>query len=82
MPRLATPLTAARIRTSSWSVPRLFTWLQESGRVPMDDMMRTFNMGIGLIVAVSPAKADHMKSALGGNIIGEIVSGDQAVTYV
>jgi phosphoribosylformylglycinamidine cyclo-ligase len=82
LPRILPEGTAARIRTSSWRVPRLFTWLQESGRVPMDDMMRTFNMGIGLIAAVDPDKADHVKSALGGNIIGEIVSGDQAVTYV
>ena len=82
LPRILPQGTAARIRTSSWSVPRLFTWLQESGRVPMDDMMRTFNMGIGLIVAVAPDKADHVKSALAGKIIGEIVSGDQAVTYV
>jgi phosphoribosylformylglycinamidine cyclo-ligase len=82
LPRILPEGTAARIRTSSWSVPRLFTWLQESGRVPMDDMMRTFNMGIGLIAAVDPDKVDHVKSALGGNIIGEIVSGDQAVTYV
>jgi phosphoribosylformylglycinamidine cyclo-ligase len=82
LPRILPEGTAARIRTSSWSVPRLFTWLQESGRVPMDDMMRTFNMGIGLIAAVDPDKVDHVKSALGGNSIGEIVSGDQAVTYV
>jgi phosphoribosylformylglycinamidine cyclo-ligase len=82
LPRILPEGTAARIRTSSWSVPRLFTWLQESGRVPMDDMMRTFNMGIGLIAAVDPDKVDHVKSALGGNSIGEIDSGDKAVTYV
>jgi phosphoribosylformylglycinamidine cyclo-ligase len=60
LPRILPEGTAARIRTSSWSVPRLFTWLQESGRVPMDDMMRTFNMGIGLIAAVDPDKVDHV----------------------
>ena len=82
LPRILPDGRAARIRTSSWTVPRLFTWLQESGRVPSSDMMRTFNMGIGLIVAVAPDKADHVKSALGGSIIGEIVPGESAVSYV
>lgn len=82
LPRVLPEDTAARIRTSSWSVPRLFTWLQESGRVPMDDMMRTFNMGIGLIVAVGPDQAEQVKLLLGGSIIGDIVPGEPAVTYV
>jgi len=60
----------------------VFGWLQASGRVPVSDMMRTFNMGIGLIVAVAPDKADQVKSALGGSIIGDIVPGEPAVTYV
>jgi phosphoribosylformylglycinamidine cyclo-ligase len=82
LPRVLPEGTAARIVTSSWTVPRLFAWLQESGGVPMDDMMRTFNMGIGLIVVVSPDNADQVKLMLGGHVIGEIVPGDQAVTYV
>jgi phosphoribosylformylglycinamidine cyclo-ligase len=82
LPRVLPEGTAARIRASSWSVPRLFTWLQESGRVPMDDMMRTFNMGIGLIVAVGPDQAEQVKLLLGGSIIGDIVPGEPAVTYV
>ena len=82
LPRILPEGTAARVRTSSWTIPRVFTWLQESGRVPMPDMMRTFNMGVGLVVAVSPDKADQVKSALGGNIIGEIVPGEPSVTYV
>jgi len=81
LPRILPEGTAARVRTSSWTVPRVFTWLQESGRVPTSDMMRTFNMGIGLIVAVAPANADQVKSALGGTVIGEIVPGDPEVIY-
>jgi phosphoribosylformylglycinamidine cyclo-ligase len=82
LPRILPEGMAARVRTSSWTVPRLFTWLQESGRVPTSDMMRTFNMGIGLIVAVAPDQADQAKEALGGSVIGEIVPGEPAVTYV
>jgi phosphoribosylformylglycinamidine cyclo-ligase len=82
LPRILPEGTAARVRTSAWTVPPVFTWLQESGRVPVADMMRTFNMGIGLIVAVAPDKADQVRITLGGSIIGEIVNGEQAVSYV
>jgi phosphoribosylformylglycinamidine cyclo-ligase len=82
LPRILPEGTAARVHTSSWTVPPVFTWLQESGRVPPSDMMRTFNMGIGLIVAVAPTNADQVTSALGGTVIGEIVPGDPEVIYV
>ena len=51
------------------------------GRVPLDDMLRTFNMGIGLIIVTAPGKADHVieeLAARGGRdarVIGEIVAG-------
>ena len=69
------------VRVSSWEVPPLFRWLQESGRVPIDDMMRTFNMGIGLIIVTtrSTRRRSSMKlAALGGKtpVIGEIVAGE------
>ena len=82
LPRILPDGTAARVRTTAWTVPPMFTWLQESGRVPVTDMLRTFNMGIGLIVAVAPDHADQVKAALGGNIIGEIVGGEPTVTYL
>jgi phosphoribosylformylglycinamidine cyclo-ligase len=82
LPRILPEGTAARIRMTSWTVPRLFSWLQECGHVPVDDMMRTFNMGVGLIVATTAAKIDEVTSALGGFVIGDIVGGEQAVTYL
>ncbi len=81
LPRILPEGTAAQIRTTSWTVPRLFSWLQESGHVPVDDMMRTFNMGVGLIVVAASDRADHLRQALGGNIIGEVVKGGPVVTY-
>ena len=41
------------IRHGSWHVPPLFQWLQRAGGVPQDDMLRTFNMGVGMILVVS-----------------------------
>jgi phosphoribosylformylglycinamidine cyclo-ligase len=40
-----------------WEVPSIFTLIQESGSVPTEDMRRTFNLGIGLVVIVDPADA-------------------------
>jgi len=82
LPRILPDGTAARIRTSAWTIPPVFHWLQEKGQVPVDDMLRTFNMGIGLIVAVAPDQAEQVKATVAGTIIGEIVRGEPAVTYV
>jgi len=82
LPRILPEGTAARIRLASWTVPPVFSWLQESGRVPVSDMMRTFNMGVGLIVATSADRADEVNGALGGFMIGDIVSGEPSVTYL
>src|SRR4029450_7386839 len=49
LPRILPHGTAATVDAASWNVPPLFRWLQSSGHVPPEDMMRTFNMGIGLI---------------------------------
>jgi phosphoribosylformylglycinamidine cyclo-ligase len=82
LPRILPEGTSARIRTSSWTVPPVFTWLQDKGRVPPDDMLRTFNMGVGLIVAVASEHAEQVKTTLGGQIIGEIIRGEPSVTYL
>jgi len=89
LPRILPHGTAAQVRVSSWEVPPLFRWLQESGRVPFDDMMRTFNMGVGLIIVTARDQAEALieeLAARGGKdarVIGEIVPGEPpSVTYV
>src|SRR5205085_1102984 len=80
LPRVLPDGTAAVVRLGSWEVPPLFTWLERSGGVPREDMLRTFNMGVGLIVAVAPADADATIGALrrageaGARVIGEIAT--------
>ena len=88
LPRILPHGTAAVIDGSSWTVPPLFTWLRGAGDVPIDDMMRTFNMGIGLIIVVASDQAEPLVSELaarGGRdarVIGEVVPGEPpAVTY-
>ena len=81
LPRILPHGTAAVVDAKSWTVPPLFRWLQQSGNVPSDDMMRTFNMGIGLIIVTAPGKADHVIEELAARgdrdarVIGEIVAG-------
>ena len=88
LPRILPHGTAAVIDATSWTVPPIFAWLQRSGGVPIDDMMRTFNMGIGLILAAGRDQAEPLISELaarGGRdarVIGEIVPGEPpTVTY-
>ena len=56
LPRVLPPGTAAVVDRSTWRVPPIFEWLQQAGEVPDDDMLRTFNMGIGLIIAVGAGR--------------------------
>jgi phosphoribosylformylglycinamidine cyclo-ligase len=90
LPRVLPDGTAAVIRIGSWPIPPLFEWLVREGDVPFEDAYRTFNMGIGMIVAVAPEHADRTLTQLrasgesGAQVIGRIASasGDaRAVRY-
>jgi phosphoribosylformylglycinamidine cyclo-ligase len=86
LPRVLPAGTAARIDRGSWQVPSIFRWLQQSGEVPDEDMLRTFNMGIGLILVCTPALVDAVVEELRSRhedprLIGEVVRGDRVVTY-
>ena len=89
LPRVLPHGTAAVVDAASWEVPPLFRWLRQNGRVPVDDMMRTFNMGLGLIIVTAHDKAEQLigeLAARGGRdsrVIGEIVPGEPpSVTYI
>jgi len=88
LPRVLPHGTAAVVDTSAWEVPPIFTWLQRGGDIPRDDMLRTFNMGIGLIIVTGREHAEALideLAARGGHdarVIGEIVPGEPpSVTY-
>jgi phosphoribosylformylglycinamidine cyclo-ligase len=55
---------AAEIQTQSWPVPAIFELLRKIGNVPEDDYRRTFNLGIGMIVAVAEKQAAKAEKAL------------------
>jgi phosphoribosylformylglycinamidine cyclo-ligase len=86
LPRIFPEGTAAVIDRSAWQVLPIFQWLQRTGTVPDDDMLRTFNMGIGLIVACEEGQSDGLISALAragepAVRIGRVVTGARSVEY-
>jgi phosphoribosylformylglycinamidine cyclo-ligase len=87
LPRILPEGTQALIDRSAWQVPAIFRWLQRTGDVPDDDMMRTFNMGIGLIVAVDRAAAASVLQRIRAAgepeavVIGSVQSGEKGVVY-
>ncbi len=60
LPRILPRGLCAQIDLSAWEPPPLFSHLQHLGRLPMEEMLRTFNMGIGLVAVVPP---DRLKKA-------------------
>ncbi len=74
------------INLDNWTIPPVFRFLQEKGDVDPKEMLRTFNMGIGLIFVVP---ASQERQAIEGvqmagkdaHIIGRVVKGDGTVQY-
>ena len=59
IPRVLPPGIAARIATGSWQMPPVFEWLQQSADIATPEMHRTFNCGVGMVLAVEAADADN-----------------------
>ena len=74
----------AVVHEDAWTVPEIFTWLQEQGGVSQEEMYRTFNCGIGMILVV-PEEAAEATLALAEEygetcvMLGEIVAGSGQV---
>ncbi len=74
----------AVIRKSAWPRPEIFGWLQREGAIPEDELLRTFNCGIGMVLAVPRASADEASELLRAageqvSLIGEITTGSGRV---
>jgi phosphoribosylformylglycinamidine cyclo-ligase len=86
LPRVLPRGMAASIDLGSWPVPPLFEHLQQLGNVPQDEMMRTFNMGIGMLLVVPLEKFKKTQNVLDrigekAYTVGRIVKGERKVTY-
>jgi phosphoribosylformylglycinamidine cyclo-ligase len=86
LPRILPKGMGALVDLASWQVPPLFEHLQHLGDVEQDEMLRTFNMGIGLIVVIPAEKIKKAKAILNRAnerhcIIGRVVRGERKVSY-
>jgi phosphoribosylformylglycinamidine cyclo-ligase len=86
LPRILPKNTGAHIEVGSWPVLPIFEHLRELGQVTQEEMMRTFNMGVGLIAAIPAAKFTRAKNLLDRaeekfHVIGRVVKGERRVQY-
>ncbi|MBR1470818.1 MAG: phosphoribosylformylglycinamidine cyclo-ligase [Lachnospiraceae bacterium] len=85
IPRMFPEGIGAKVRKNSYEVPAIFRLLQQTGNIDEHVMYNTYNMGIGMVLALDPAQADAAVKALEAAgekayILGETVSGEKSVT--
>ncbi len=86
-PRMLPDGLAISLRPGSWPVPPIFGIIQRLGNVEDHEMRRTFNMGIGFLVALRPEDVDAALALLRAAgercyVVGEAVPGDREVRFV
>ncbi|RSL30726.1 phosphoribosylformylglycinamidine cyclo-ligase [Salibacterium salarium] len=64
IPRMLPENLGAEVFTAEWECPSIFSFVQENGNLTEEDMFGTFNMGIGLVAAVSPSEAKKAVASL------------------
>ncbi|MEE2920279.1 MAG: phosphoribosylformylglycinamidine cyclo-ligase [Pseudomonadota bacterium] len=75
-PRMCPDHLKPRIDRTNWTPGPVFQWLQQAGGVNLDEMHRTFNMGIGMVFAVAPDMADTVIARLREAGESPVVLGD------
>jgi phosphoribosylformylglycinamidine cyclo-ligase len=86
IPRVLPGNCAVRVRLGSWPVPPLFRLLERLGKLPPDEMLRTFNLGIGMVLMVPRRRLADVQRFLkrrreSSFVIGEVVRGRPSVHY-
>jgi phosphoribosylformylglycinamidine cyclo-ligase len=86
LPRILPRNVTAQVELGSWPVLPIFEHLRALGKVPEEEMLRTFNMGVGLIAAIPAAKFTRAKNLLDRAeekfyVIGRVVKGERRVQY-
>jgi phosphoribosylformylglycinamidine cyclo-ligase len=87
IPRILPENTGVVIRRNSWPQQEIFNLIQRSGNIEEDEMYRTFNMGIGMILIVSKqevaaVRSEFNKAGEETYIIGEVLSGKRMVKLI
>jgi phosphoribosylformylglycinamidine cyclo-ligase len=82
VPRFLPEKTDAVFFRAAWPVPEVFTEIRRRGRVEEKEMFRTFNMGLGMVLAVDADKAEAVRRALGAHRVGRVERGRRVVRLV
>jgi phosphoribosylformylglycinamidine cyclo-ligase len=83
IPRVLPQGVSVEINRSTWTELPIFGLMQELGNVDVHEMFRTFNMGIGMIIIVSPSDQQNILEKIQGSVaIGKVVSGACDVTIL
>lgn len=87
IPRILPRNVDVAIKEGSWPILPVYDLLQKIGNVPREDMIRTFNMGIGMAVIVNPGFLQFVKDQFNNArqahyVIGEVVDGSSKVQFV
>jgi len=87
VPRVLPNNLSARIDLSSWQLPPVFNWLQQAGNVEQMEMLRTFNCGVGMVLAIDARQEQQcldQLQALGETawVVGDIVSREDQAAVV
>ncbi len=64
IPRTVPDSLAAEIDASAWPLPAVFRWLAEAAGLPAEELARTFNCGIGMVLTAAPERAEELATLL------------------
>ena len=87
IPRMLKDGTNAHIKEGSWVIPPIFDMLAAEGGIDKQMMFNTYNMGIGMMIAVDAAQADDAVKAITAAgetayIVGDIANGNKGITLM
>lgn len=84
IPRMLSDGLQAKVNVDSYELPAIFRLIQRTGKISDEDMYGTFNMGVGMVIAVSKGDAEKAVDVLkqageDAFLLGELVSGEKGV---
>ena len=83
VPRALSAGLGAKINASTWSIPPIFSLLEEVCRLDIDEMYQVFNMGIGLVLVCGEESAKNIISTIdGSSLIGEVVVSSNEEVFI
>jgi phosphoribosylformylglycinamidine cyclo-ligase len=86
VPRVLAPDVDAVFDRSRWAVPQIFDEVQRAGGVSDAEMLRVFNMGLGMVLVLQPESVEAALSTLAGSgtsafVVGQLITGSRSVVF-